>query len=330
MRTKIIRIMIALSALILIAGFSYPWLKRYAEHARLSRLYKEGLQLKMDKDNSYYPEAVLANLNEMLNSRFLQPHGIKDLQYRKALIYLELGDEKKAIGLLDTVVANTKPSEPDPLIKNAWSRLGLAYLRLGERNNCLSGHCSGSCIFPIQGNGLYTDATASLKAIQIYETLLQGNPADLGTRWLLNLAYMTLGEYPAKVPPAWLIPGLDTDSSGYKLKPFRDMAGDLKLNTTRNMAGGAIVDDFNNDGYLDIVTSGWGLEESMHYYRNNADGTFTDLSKESGLSAIKGGLNIIQADYNNDGYTDILVLRGAWMQEFGKQPNSLLRNNGNG
>ena len=50
----------------------------------------------------------------------------------------------------------------------------------------------------------------------------------------------------------------------------------------------------------------------------------------SGLSAIKGGLNIIQADYNNDGYLDILVLRGAWLGEFGKQPNSLLRNNGDG
>jgi hypothetical protein len=68
----------------------------------------------------------------------------------------------------------------------------------------------------------------------------------------------------------------------------------------------------------------------MHYFRNNADGTFTDVSEQSGLSNIKGGLNIIQADYNNDGYTDILVLRGAWQGEFGKQPNTLLRNNGDG
>ncbi len=108
------------------------------------------------------------------------------------------------------------------------------------------------------------------------------------------------------------------------------MAGALKLSTSRNMSGGVIIDDFNNDGYLDIVTSCWGLEESMHYYRNNGDGTFTDLSKESGLSEIKGGLNIIQADYNNDGFTDILVLRGAWLKELGRQPSTLLRNNGNG
>ncbi len=90
------------------------------------------------------------------------------------------------------------------------------------------------------------------------------------------------------------------------------------------MAGGSLVDDFDRDGYLDIITSSWGLDEPMHYFHNNGDGSFTDLSHSSGLRAIKGGLNIIQADYNNDGYTDILVLRGAWYREYGKQPNTLL------
>ncbi|MEJ0080692.1 MAG: VCBS repeat-containing protein [Puia sp.] len=96
------------------------------------------------------------------------------------------------------------------------------------------------------------------------------------------------------------------------------------------MGGGVIIDDFNNDGYLDIITSSWGLEDNMHYYRNNKNGTFTDVSEVSGISKIKGGLNIIQADYNNDGYTDIFVLRGAWLREFGRQPCTLLRNNGDG
>jgi hypothetical protein len=41
-------------------------------------------------------------------------------------------------------------------------------------------------------------------------------------------------------------------------------------------------------------------------------------------------LNLVQADYNNDGYLDVLVLRGAWFKEEGRHPNSLLRNNGDG
>src|SRR5690606_10562226 len=35
-----------------------------------------------------------------------------------------------------------------------------------------------------------------------------------------------------------------------------------------------------------------------------------------------------QADYNNDGFLDVLILRGAWVEKLGKHPNSLLRNNG--
>ena len=78
---------------------------------------------------------------------------------------------------------------------------------------------------------------------------------------------MTIGEYPAKVPVRWLIPGLDTDSSTVKVKPFRNMAEDLKIAGPLQMSGGAMVDDFDNDGYLDIVTSSTSLDESMHFYK---------------------------------------------------------------
>ena len=45
---------------------------------------------------------------------------------------------------------------------------------------------------------------------------------------------------------------------------------------------------------------------------------------------IVGGLNLIQADYDNDGLVDVLVLRGAWLGRGGAHPNSLLRNLGGG
>ena len=53
----------------------------------------------------------------------------------------------------------------------------------------------------------------------------------------------------------------------------------------------------------------------MHYCKNNKDGSFTDLSKESGFKRLTGGLNIMQTDYNNDGFKDIFVLRGGWRKE---------------
>jgi hypothetical protein len=65
----------------------------------------------------------------------------------------------------------------------------------------------------------------------------------------------------------------------------------------------------------------------MHYFHNNGDGTFSDRTAQAGLSDELGGLNLIQADYNNDGCMDFLVLRGVWEPA---QRRSLLRNNCNG
>ncbi|GAA4308167.1 hypothetical protein GCM10023149_01950 [Mucilaginibacter gynuensis] len=189
-------------------------------------------------------------------------------------------------------------------------------------------HNGSSCIFPIKDGGIHQLQTGSSKAIAIYEGILRKNPDDLESRWLLNIAYMSLGRYP-NVPAEYLIPGLATDT-GFKIKSFTDVAADVGININ-GRAGGTITDDFNNDGYLDIVTSGLGIDDPMHYYENNKNGTFSDQTKKSGLTGLTGGLNIQQTDYNNDGNPDIFVLRGAWsVQGFGNQPASLLRNNGDG
>jgi hypothetical protein len=90
------------------------------------------------------------------------------------------------------------------------------------------------------------------------------------------------------------------------------------------------MEDFDGDGYLDIVASSLWLGDQIHYFRNNGDGTFEERTEAAGLTGITGGLNISHADYNNDGHADILILRGAWLASFGRHPNSLLRNKGDG
>ena len=78
------------------------------------------------------------------------------------------------------------------------------------------------------------------------------------------------------------------------------------------------------------MASSWGMRDPLRYFRNNGDGTFSDRTRAAGLEGQVGGLNICQADYNNDGFPDVLVLRGAWLQGLGDHPNSLLRNSGDG
>ena len=95
-----------------------------------------------------------------------------------------------------------------------------------------------------------------------------------------------------------------------------------------DLSGGAIADDFDNDGWIDIVTSTSDASGPMRFYKNNGDGTFADRSKESNLSKMLGGINLIQADFDNDGHLDLYVTRGAWWEDQGRHPNSLLRNLG--
>jgi len=151
-------------------------------------------------------------------------------------------------------------------------------------------------------------------------------PNDLSARWLMNLAYMTLGEHPDKVPEKWLIPS-KAFASEYDLPRFPDVASQVGLGVD-DLAGGCIVDDFDNDGFLDVIASAWGFRGQLRYFHNDGNGRFTERTREAGLMGPHSGLNLQQTDYNNDGFLDVWVLRGAWLGKQGRIPNSLLRNNG--
>lgn len=247
--------------------------------------------------------------------------------YGMANCLLELGREEKAIDLFEGLLKGIPPYMPDNK-KLIMKNLAIAYLRLGERNNCVYNHSGESCILPIANKGVHVNKQGAEKAIELYKALLKYDGSDLESRWLLNIAYMATGGYPQQVPAPLLIT-LPGDDSTCTIKPFTDLSGKLGLNT-KNLAGGSIIEDFNNDGYADIVTSSWSLEEGMHYFINNGNGSFSDATPSSGLKMLTGGLNMLQTDYNNDGLKDIFVLRGAWRGKFGKEPNSLLKNNGDG
>lgn len=207
-------------------------------------------------------------------------------------------------------------------------RKAIAYLRLGEQENCQVNHTAESCLFPIQREGWHRFPRGSRTAIALLTEQLGEFPDDLGSRWLLNLAHMTLGEWPEKVPEKWLIPP-GVFAPEHDLPHFPDVAGALGLDVD-DLAGGVIVDDFNNDGFLDIMVSAWGLDSPLRLFRNQGTGGFTEITEDAGLTGLVGGLNIQQTDYNNDGWLDAWILRGSWVGKAGRMPNSLLRNNGDG
>lgn len=86
--------------------------------------------------------------------------------------------------------------------------------------------------------------------------------------------------------------------------------------------------DFDNDGWMDIfLLTGTRLEGSPHgntnrLYRNNRDGTFSDVTEKAGLHDAGWSNAVCVGDYNNDGFEDLFCTY------FGQ--NKLYRNNGDG
>ena len=206
--------------------------------------------------------------------------------------------------------------------------LAVSYLRLGEQENCAHMHGQRSCIFPIKGSGIHGLPRGAQGAVREFTALLNRDANDALARWLLNVAYMQLGRYPKEVPAQWLVPE-KLFHSETAMPEFQDVAMFAGLDMTGH-SGGAIMEDFDGDGLLDIMVSSSGPLDQLRLFHNNGDGTFSDRTQEAGLTGEVGGLNIVSTDYNNDGHPDVLVLRGGWWGNFGEYPMSLLKNNGDG
>ena len=81
------------------------------------------------------------------------------------------------------------------------------------------------------------------------------------------------------------------------------------------MCGGVAVFDYDNDGWMDILfVNGSTLEDlrtgKCHFsrlFRNNHDGTFSDVSAKAGLSHCSWGFGVAVGDYDNDGWEDVYI-----------------------
>ncbi len=124
---------------------------------------------------------------------------------------------------------------------------------------------------------------------------------------------MTLGEYPDRVDSRFRLDLSRYFQSEFDIGKFRDVGYFVGVNRF-NQSGGAIMDDFDGDGLLDLA---------RQFDRPDADrcllsehrvtATFVDRSQQAGVTDQLGGLVCYQADFDNDGYLDLAILRGAWL-----------------
>jgi len=279
--------------------------------------------------SSYISSKIL----EGLDSRIAAATGAEklELQVQKANALLNVGKTAQSIALIKNILEAMANSDSDRAKRINYylqKQLAVAYMRKGEQDNCLNNHNDESCIIPISKKAQHQLREGSEKTIEILEQLIREDGSDKETQYLLNVAHMTLGNYPEKVPAAYRIPP-EYFESKVDFPKFKDIATGLGVGVSE-LSGGTCIDDFNNDGYLDIIASSWGFQDQIRYFENDKHGGFIDMTDATGLKGVCGGLNLRHADFNNDGHLDFIILRGAWLDVHGKLPNSLIQNNGDG
>ena len=238
--------------------------------------------------------------------------------------------------------------EPNNL--EAMLQLGLAEFRLGEADKAAERFENIIQNYRRHSGAYYYLGVYHLrygnpeKAVENFKASLQLKPRDPETLWNLWTAYSQLGGYPEELPEEFKI--VVRTNSGRRgevtssarvgqpnpydfRKPkaenqFIDIAPELKMDKVDGGRGSA-WGDYDNDGDLDIVAVGTYQPHAL--YRNNGDGTFTNVAVEAGIADPKGGWGSLFADYNNDGYPDLYITRGGWS---GAAENTLYHNNGDG
>jgi hypothetical protein len=125
---------------------------------------------------------------------------------------------------------------------------------------------------------------------------------------------------------------------------FADVTEQAKVGGTGIYATGCSAADFDNDGFVDLYVLNYGPNT---LYRNNGDGTFTDISKGSGLDDARWSVSAVWFDFDSDGRLDVFV--GNYLKyddgrfrdfypaqgypgplSYSGEPDALYRNNGDG
>ncbi len=273
-------------------------------------------------------------------------------QFDKALKLYHQGDFESAIKGFEQDIAQRGESEK----RLFW--LSMSYLRRGEQANCLPhvlNAASGSaesnrmsrdsmegsmehtpaehaqyCALPIQKfhqnkNYAREGAKAARKLLDNYD---KGNTLY---KWLLNYSCLITDDFPAGVPEAYRVTpafidkfygeGKNKTEKEFSWLQFEEKAAEFGINTN-NAGRGVGVEDFDGDGFLDIITG--GNFDDLRYYHNVGGQTFADWTERAGLANFRQPFFIAVGDYDNDGWQDFLVTH-MYHDGF-----TLFRNNGNG
>ena len=302
-----------------------------SSHPELGRRTLADLEALLPSNSESLTDETIAEMDELNRveagralaayGQELLSHGefeASDMAYRRALRYFKRESTSGENGVAD-------------LDRRKLLELqGLTQFRAAESENCRADANPFVCLVSRGSRGLFQDLDNIQMAIDHLTEVAEQDPENIRSRWILFLAALTIGQdardliddmpfheglFESDIPPEMTRASFVDIGRALSIAPF-------------DMLGGAILDDFDGDGLLDVFTTTYDPCQPARFYRNNGDASFEDKSVAAGLERQLGGFNAQQVDYDGDGDLDVFITRGAWQKDFGRQRNSLLENDG--
>jgi len=305
-----------------------------AEAARLNnlgcaymnqQLFEKGLK-SFQQAAELDPKLALARLNEgiaylnlqkidearaALEDTLKEDPKIPNAWYSLGLLAKNTGDADSAINAFRRV------TEIDPGDADAWYFLGTSYVQAKQFPPAIEAFQRALQLNPLHASAEFglsrayqqsadiEHARDHLKRFQYITQNKIGSP--------MSLAYGEQGQYSRAVesPQAQLKPPPQIKVQFVDVTKEAGLTSKLpaKSESFRNPGPGACFLDFDNDGKVDIFLADNGAQGGMTLYHNLGDGKFEDVTQKMGIDPNLHGIGCTAGDYDNDGFTDLVVSR---------------------
>ncbi len=183
----------------------------------------------------------------------------------------------------------------------------------GDKDLFVTSDVSGNRLFENDGNMGLTDITASTGLPTVNMYTFGSSWGDYNNDGLLDLFVSNRDEV------SFTIPNFLYRNNGDGT--FTDVTIEAGLELAAHSSFCAVFFDYNNDGYQDIFVANDRLIYPNFLYRNNGNGTFTEVGSSSNVGTFMNGMSATVGDINNDGWFDLYVTNTS-------EGNSLFLNNG--